>query len=177
MHTTAPAFSKQISRIQDIIAKIVAHDRLLRGLNIASLVVWALYYLLIGGYGAVASMVIGLAVAVTSEMRLTRLSHTLLAIEILAIPTALLLAGPLEAVPLLGGVMFSGGVALFAGSRLTLSFLAGEVIWLVYALLIGAALGALSAFVVILALLGREALRKCRQGKFQHPPSGDRILA
>lgn len=157
--------------------RIMANDKLLRGLNIASLLFWTVYYLTLGGHGAVVSMALGLAVALSAELRLPRLSYALLAVEILAIPVAAFVATPVEVIPLVGGVMFSGGVTLFTGPRLTLAFLAGETIWLVYALLIGAALGVLSALIVIAVLGVRAGLRYQRQRRVvarrtrRHPPT------
>jgi len=164
MHQTYfPPFSGLWSGARALSARIMANDKLLRGLNIASLLFWMVYYLTLGGHGAVASMALGLAVAIAAELRMPRLSYALLAVELLAIPIAAFVATPVEVVPLVGGVMFSGGVTLFTGTRLTLAFLAGEAIWLVYALIIGAALGVLSALVVIAILGVRTGMRYQRQ--------------
>lgn len=144
-------------QLVSLVQRALPGDLWLTRMNIASLVFWIVYYLLVDGPGAVTSLVLGLAVAVSAEMRMRRLSRACLGLELLAIPVVGVVAGPLEMVPVIGGAMFSTGVALFSGERLTMAFLAGALSWLLYTSLIGATLGVVSAVVASTALSIRIA--------------------
>jgi hypothetical protein len=142
-----------------LMARTLPSDRWLTRVNIVSLLLWATYFCLIGGYGAVTSLLIGVAVALSAELRMTSLSRGLLALEFVMIPVIGTLAGPREILPLIGGVTFSTGVAFLSGTRLTLVLLAGEGIWLSYAIWTGAMFGVLAALAAMSALLVRSLRR------------------
>ena len=142
-----------------LMARTLPSDRWLTRINIASLLLWASYFCLLGGYGAVTSLLIGVAVALSVELRMTGLSRGFLALEFVMIPVIGALAGPREILPLIGGVTFSTGIAFLSGTRLTLAILAGEGIWLSYAIWTGATFGMLAALAAMTALLVRTLRR------------------
>lgn len=142
-----------------LMARTLPSDRWLTRVNIVSLLLWATYFCLIGGYGAVTSLLIGVAVALSVELRMTSLSRGLLALEFFMIPVIGALAGPREILPLIGGVTFSTGVTFLSGTRLTLVLLAGEGIWLSYAIWTEAMFGVLAALAAMSALLVRSLRR------------------
>ena len=148
-----------VALILGLVARALPSDRWLTRLNIGSLLLWATYFLLIGGHGAVTSLLIGVAVAFSAEARKPRLSRGFLVLELLMIPVIGIMLGPRETLPLFGGVMFSVGVAFFSGTKLTLAFLTGELIWLCYAIWLGATFGILAAMAAITALLVRSVRR------------------
>ncbi len=142
-----------------LMARTLPSDRWLSRVNIVSLLLWAFYFCLLGGYGAVTSLLIGAAVALSVELRRTALSRAFLALEFVMIPVIGVLAGPREILPLIGGVTFSTGVAFLSGTRLTLALLAGEGIWLSYGIWTGATFGVLAALAAMSALLVRSLRR------------------
>lgn len=148
-----------VALVLGLMARSLPNDRWLTRLNIVSLLLWATYFGLIGGYGAVTSLLIGVAVALSVELRITALSRGFLALEFVMIPVIGALAGPREILPLIGGVTFSTGVAFVSGTRLTLVILAGEGIWLSYAIWTGATFGMLAALAAMSALLVRSIRR------------------
>ena len=64
-----------------LVQRVLPGDLWLTRMNIASLVFWIVYYLLVDGPGAVTSLVLGLAVAVSAEMRMRRLSRACLGLS------------------------------------------------------------------------------------------------
>lgn len=148
-----------------LLARSMPMDRALAGLNIASLLLWASHFLLLGGYGAAASLTIGAAISAAAVTGRVVLSRGLLVIEVAMIPLTGVLVGLREMVPLAGGALFSFGVAFFGGKALTLAFLAGELIWLTYSIWLGASFAIANGLMAILAL----ALRTVRQHGRDHP--------
>ena len=146
-----------------LLARSMPKDRALTGLNFASLVLWASHFLLLGGYGAAASLSIGAAISAASLTGKIGLSRRLLVLELAMIPLIGALVGLREMVPLAGGALFSLGVAFFAGRTLTLAFLAGELVWLSYSISLGATFAIANGLMAILALAIRTMRRTGRE--------------
>ena len=143
-----------------LLARSMTVDRALVGLNIASLVLWASHFLLLGGYGAAASLGIGALISAASITGRIGLSRRLLVIELAMIPLTGALVGVREMVPLAGGALFSLGVAFFSGKALTLAFLAGELVWLTYSIWLGAGFAVANGLMAIFALVVRTLRRR-----------------
>lgn len=170
MHDTVAPLLGAMAICVGLLARSMPVDRALAGLNVASLVLWASHFLLLGGYGAAASLTIGAAISAAAITGRVRLSRGLLVIEVAMIPLTGTLVGLREMVPLAGGAVFSLGVAFFRGRALTLAFLAGELIWLIYSIWLGASFAIANGLMAILALV----IRTVRQHGGEHPPEPSR---
>jgi hypothetical protein len=147
-----------------VVSYLMRDDHRLRVLNVISCVFWTSYFVLLAEWTSVISLTLACVMIWGAIYGRRRTAHFAWYLCIAAIPISSLAAAAghmtmIDTLPFIGGAAINTGVTFMSRGKLSLACAAGECIWALFAVLIGAWPSAFMALFSLSALAVREITR------------------
>lgn len=142
----------------------LAKDGNLQKLNLAGCLLWAVHFGAMGEWSAFIMLLVASSMVGSSIAGRKSLTNAVWMFNILLIPVMSMMilgggAGWFAILPVLGGFFINTGVAKCSGNGMTFTIMAGLIIWVVAAVMMGSVPAILANLLNLAALIVRECFR------------------